>query len=188
MNLSGQPLCPPAARRVLVRVRCVWRAPVAKDLGEVSREGTDWMARLTREFEAGPSDVWQVLTESDRFALWLAPGTIEPAVGGSVALAFEGSGTVINSRVTAFERERCLAFSWSDAGEPERPVRLWIEPSGSGSRLEVSLGLPGNEDMAKHCAGWEAHLAMLEAVLVGAPIDFPFELFMQARQSYKALV
>ena len=67
-------------------------------------------------------------------------------------------------------------------------VRLLLSPAGTGSLLEVSLTLPDDEDIAKHCAGWEAHLAMLQAALDGVPMEFPFELFMQAREAYSGLI
>ena len=41
------------------------------------------------------------------------------------------------------------------------------------------------EDIARTCAGWEAHLAMLQAALADAPIPFPFELFKATRETYK---
>ena len=161
---------------------------MTNQLGQVSRDGDDWTARLVRDYELDASSLWRALTDPESFSKWLAPGSIDLAAGGAVRLTMEGSGTVIRSAVTAFEAERCLEFSWSDAGEPERPVRLTLEDGGAGVRLTVLLGLPGDEDIAKHCAGWEAHLEMLDGVLAGAPIEFPFERFMQAREAYAAVV
>jgi hypothetical protein len=50
----------------------------------------------------------------------------------------------------------------------------------------LTVRIPENEDIAKTCAGWEAHLAMLMAALEGAPISFPFEVFQAARAAYQA--
>ena len=159
-----------------------------QELAAVSRCGGFIEARLTRISWSKPADVWRAITDPALRAQWLAPGVIEPRVGGVVRLDFEGSGTVIDSRVSAFEAGRLLEFSWSQGDEPRRPVRLCVEPSGVGARITVSLLTPDGEDAARACAGWEAHLDMLEAALEGAPIAFPFERFKSAREAYKPVM
>jgi hypothetical protein len=47
--------------------------------------------------------------------------------------------------------------------------------------------VPDNEDVARGCAGWEAHLMMLLAAAEGVPIKFPFERFKSTRESYKVI-
>ena len=76
--------------------------------------------------------------------------------------------------------------SFSNAGEPLRPVRWETAPTDGGTQVTITVTIPSSEDIARTCAGWEAHLAMLEAVLKGAPIPFPFETFKNAREAYKA--
>ena len=141
-------------------------------------------AQLTRLSWRRPDAIWRALTEPDWLAKWLAPGTIEPWPGGEVRLDFADSGTVIASRVSDFEDGRLIAFSWSREGEPARPVRWRLEPSGVGARLTITVLTPEGEDAARACAGWEAHLEMLEAALEGAPIPFPLERFKAARAAY----
>jgi hypothetical protein len=46
--------------------------------------------------------------------------------------------------------------------------------------------VPENEDIARACAGWEAHLMMLLAAIEGVPMKFPFERFKSTREAYKA--
>lgn len=125
-----------------------------------------------------------MLTEPDRMVEWLAPGSIELRRGGAAKLNFTDSGIVIDSVVTAFEPMRLLEYSWSGPGEPERPVRWEIDPAGSGTRLRLTLGIPANEDVARSCAGWEAHLMMLLAAIEGVSIKFPFERFVATRKAY----
>ena len=43
---------------------------------------------------------------------------------------------------------------------------------------------PTGEDLAKACAGFDAHLDMLAAALEGVSIKFPFDVFVQARKAY----
>jgi hypothetical protein len=44
--------------------------------------------------------------------------------------------------------------------------------------------VPTGEDLAKACAGFDAHLDMLAAALEGVSIKFPFDVFVQARKVY----
>ena len=96
--------------------------------------------------------------------------------------------TVIDSIVSAFEPPRLLEYSWSSAGEPLRPVRWGTTPENAGTRLTLTLAVPDTEDIARACAGWEAHLQMLLAAIEGVPIKFPFERFKETRAAYKAMV
>jgi uncharacterized protein YndB with AHSA1/START domain len=157
-------------------------------LAELSCDETFVTGRMTRRFEPGPGVVWRTMTERASLALWLAPGRIELKLGGAVRLEFEGSGTLIASEVLALETGEMLEFSWSQPGEPLRPVRWDLSPDGGGARLMVTIKTPLDEDPGRACAGWEAHMAMLTAALAGAPIGFPFEVFKAAREAYKPAV
>jgi len=143
-------------------------------------------AMLTRHLTQPPARVWAMLSEDAELPLWLAPGRLEPRVGGAARLDFADSGTVINSAVSAYEVGRLIEFSWSAPGEPTRPVRLELAPEGEGTRLVVTLRTPVGEDAGRSAAGWDAHLQMLEAALAGAPIAFPFETFKSSREAYRA--
>jgi len=158
----------------------------AEDLGVLDFFGDQAQATLTREFDHPAPVVWAALTEPARFVEWLAPGEIELKAGGRAKLNFVDSGIVIDSVVSAFEPGRVLEYSWSGAGEPLRPVNWKVEPHGAGSRLTLTLELPASEDVARSCAGWEAHLEMLAAALEGVPIKFPFARFQATRAAYKA--
>jgi uncharacterized protein YndB with AHSA1/START domain len=155
------------------------------ELGAIIRWEGGFEARLIREIDHDRQTVWAMLTEAGRFVDWLAPGHIEPRQGGSAQLDFVDSGIVINSVVTAFDAPRLLQYSWSGPGEPERPVRWELAESGAGTRLTLTLRLPEDEDVARSCAGWEAHLMMLLAALEGVPIKFPFLRFKETREAYK---
>ncbi len=155
-------------------------------LGDINLSGAEAEVRLERHFEHPPQMVWAALTQPARLAQWLAPGEIELRAGGAARLDFVDSGVAIDSRVTAYAPGRLLEYSWSGPGEPLRPVRWEIEAAECGVRLTLTLELPIVEDVARACAGWEAHLEMLAAALEGVPIKFPFELFKAQREAYKA--
>jgi len=144
------------------------------------------VARFALTLEHAPDAVWAALTVPAKFVSWLAPGDIDPRPGGVVKLNFPDSGIVIDSTISAFEAGRVLEYSWSGPGEPLRPIRFELGPTGAATGLVVTLSVPAEEDAARTAAGWAAHLEMLAAALAGAPIKFPFEVFKAAREAYRA--
>lgn len=163
-------------------------AEATTGLARLTRKGSTVEAQLTRRLPQPPAAVWRMLIDPEQLAQWVAPGRIEPRVDGKVRLDFADSGTVIDSKVTEFDDGRLVAFSWSAPGEPRRPVRWEVTPEGDGARLTITLDVPSSDDPARTCAGWEAHLEMLDAALAGAPIKFPFESFQAVREAYKIKV
>ena len=157
-------------------------------LGSIIKKDGHYEAILERDIEHHQTEVWAMLTEPSRFVDWLAPGEIELAKGGAARLNFVDSGIVIDSTVTEFDPPNLLEYSWSGPGEPARPVRWHLTPVGDATRLTLTLGVPADEDVARSCAGWEAHLMMLLAAIEGVPIKFPFERFQQTREAYKAML
>ncbi|WP_293362543.1 SRPBCC family protein [Phenylobacterium sp.] len=151
-----------------------------------SRVDGQVQALMRRRFDHLTVSVWSMLTDAARLPLWLAPGAIEPRLGGAVRLDFADSGTIVDSTVTAYAPGRLLEYSWSGPGEPTRPVRWQLAPDGDGTVLTLTLRVPEGEDAGRACAGWEAHLEMLEAALEGVPIKFPFETFKAWRDAYRA--
>lgn len=131
-----------------------------------------------------PAAVWRALTDTEALPQWLAEGSIEPRVGGSVDIAFEVSGAPIGSTVEAWIPDRHLAYSWSGPGQPARPLdwRLAPTPAG-GTRIELTVSAPAEEDLARAFAGWAAHLQMLGGYLAGVPIAFPFQHFKAVREA-----
>ena len=156
-------------------------------LGSLSLVNGYLRGQLERTVEHDQKAVWAMLTVPQRLAEWLAPGTIELRQGGAAKLNFTDSGTVIDSTVSAFDAPRLIEYSWSSPGQPSRPVRWETQAinAGSGTRLTLIVGVPQGEDIARACAGWEAHLMMLMAAIEGVPIKFPFERFKTTREAYK---
>ncbi len=157
------------------------------ELGTLERAGDRWIARIERHIDHPVDAVWSMLTTPSEFAKWLAPGSIELRKGGAARLDFEDSGIVIDSTVTAFEAGRLIEYGWNGRDEPERPLRFELTPDGTGTRLQLTLSIPADEDIAKSCAGFESHLLMLIAALEGVPIKFPFERYVAARKAYSEL-
>ncbi len=157
-------------------------------LGTIEQTDDGYVARLERYLSADGATLWSALTEPAKFVDWLAPGEIDLVTGGKAQLNFVDSGIVIDSEVTACEIPRLLEYSWSSPGEPNRPVRYEISDLGEERRLILTLTLPSDEDVARSCAGWEAHLMMLVASLEGVSIKFPFERFVETREAYNKML
>jgi len=159
-----------------------------ESLGTIEHLNGIWSARLVRLVEHDKSTVWQMLVNPAKFVDWLAPGTIELRKGGSAKLDFGESGIIIDSTVTDFDEKNVLEYSWSGPGEPVRPLRWELAESKNCTELSLTLMCPDDEDIARSCAGWEAHLMMLLAALEGVPIKFPFERFQSTREAYNKMI
>ena len=157
-------------------------------LGSIENVDGYYVAKLVRVLEHEQDTVWSMLTEPSRIMEWLAPGEIELRKGGSAKLNFVDSGIVIDSIVSEFAPPHLLEYSWSGPGEPARPLRWETEANENGTRLTLTLRSPEDEDIARSCAGWEAHLMMLMAAIEGVPIKFPFDRFMSTREAYKQIL
>lgn len=156
--------------------------------GQIRRLAEGFEGRIERWMEHKQETVWRMLTEPPRFVQWLAPGSIELRKGGRVHIDFGDSGVVIESTVLAFDPPRLLAYSWSSGDGANRPLRWELDTVGRATALTLTVQLSGGEDIAKACAGFEAHLDMLAAALEGVPIRFPFDRYLAARHAYQELL
>ena len=161
---------------------------VNETLGTIKAEDDHYEATLVRELEHSQETIWAMLIDPSKFVEWLAPGEIELRQGGRAKLNFVDSGIIIDSIVSQFDPPRLLEYSWSSPGEPARPLRWETEAIDGRTRLSLTLQSPKDEDMARSCAGWEAHLMMLMAAIESVPIKFPFDHFMSTREAYREMI
>ncbi|MDP6375317.1 MAG: SRPBCC family protein [Pseudomonadales bacterium] len=171
-----------------INIRRPTTLTTSDDLGSIEKRGDEYEAVLERTLDHNLPAVWVMLTEPDKMEEWLASGEIKLSKGGGAKLNFVDSGIVIDSTVTEFDPPHVLEYSWSSCGEPLRPVRWELEATEDGSRLRLTLRNPADEDVARSCAGWEAHLMVLLAAIESVPIKFPFEHFMETREAYNELM
>ena len=157
------------------------------ELGTIRRIGDTFEATITRAFDHDQRTLWAMLTDPGKLPLWLAPGELALRKGGEAKLNFPESGINVDSVITDIDPLRLIEYSWSSPGQPLRPLRWEISPSDAGAMLRLTLRIPASEDIARTCAGWDAHLDMLAAALEGVPIKFPFDRFKTAREAYRAV-
>ena len=87
--------------------------------------------RLTRRYDATPSEVWAALTEPDSVGRWLAAAVaIELAPGGAFELAIG-----VDASVREVEPERLLELDWRFAEEDPSVVRFELAADGDGTLL-----------------------------------------------------
>jgi uncharacterized protein YndB with AHSA1/START domain len=111
-------------------------------LGQLRRVDGGFEGKLERLIEHDREAVWGMLTEPQRLAQWLAPGSIELRANGAVRIDFADSGTVIASTVLAFDPPRLLEYSWSSGKEPQRPLRWELNTTQNGTRLVLTVRIP----------------------------------------------
>lgn len=151
-------------------------------LGRIVRGQAGLEGRLQRVFAHSTAAVWTMLTDSAAMAQWLAPAascSSQVARYGSIlpTAASPSTATCPRSRPAVCRNIRGAAAS-------NRSARCWeLQDVRAGTQLQLSMRVPEGEDLAKACAGFDAHLEMLAAALEDV-IKFPFDVFVQARKAY----
>ncbi len=158
---------------------------MAEQFGELFHQNGYVTAIMNRHIEGvSAEDIWEKLSNDAERVKWLAPGHIDLYQGGRASLDFKDSYVIVDSEVTACEAPKLLEFSWSGTEDPNRPIRFELEEDDTGCHIKLSVSIPEDEVVARSCAGWEAHLSMLQAVVAGASVQFPIERFKACRDFY----
>jgi len=114
-------------------------------------------------------EVWEHLTQPEWLAGWLAPGEIEPRVGGAVSFRWQevSGGTAALGIVTVWDPPGRLAYSWQETASGSE-VTFELEPAGE-DRVLLRLThrrMPWGEALG-FAHGWHACLDALVAQLDG---------------------
>jgi uncharacterized protein YndB with AHSA1/START domain len=136
------------------------------------------------DIRATPDRVFELFTDPDQLVKWWPDAvTLEPRVGGSMHLTFEGRGDV-RGEITTFEPGRALGFTWVRGVAPDITTRVDVsfEDLGDG-RTRVELVHSGweavpDEMVAEwrtiHDLGWKHFLGCLSDLAEGRPVDKTF--------------
>ena len=139
--------------------------------------------RFERRYPATPAEVWSAITEPGRVGRWLAPATL--LGDGRYRLDF-GDDHVTTGEVETCDPPHALVVSWDFEGEPASRVSVEVRPEGDGSVLVLDHTRLPQDQGAGYGAGWEAHLATLEAQLSGASSPDWDERFGAMLPAYRA--
>jgi uncharacterized protein YndB with AHSA1/START domain len=137
--------------------------------------------RLERLLPGPLERVWSCLTESDRRARWLAAGDMELEAGGKVELHFahhtlsneptpekyRGMPMSFTGEVLRCEPPRLLAFTWMEAQGVHSEVTFELAARGEQVLLTIThRKLPDRASLVGVAGGWDAHVGILEDVLM----------------------
>jgi uncharacterized protein YndB with AHSA1/START domain len=118
-----------------------------------------------RRYAATPAEVWGALTEPERIGRWLAPVTLLD--DRHYRLDFGDDHATVGEVVTCHP-PHSLVVTWDFPGEPTSRVAVEVRPDGDGAVLVLDHTRLPHDQGAGYGAGWEAHLATLEALVTGA--------------------
>ncbi len=157
-------------------------ASATKELADAGAFGVI-TAPATVRFERllpGPVErVWGYLTEPDKIGKWLAAGSINGEVGGTIELTWNHAqlsrhveptperfkkyqGAVTTWRITRFEPPRAMRVLWDEGGNTESDVTFELIPRDKKVLLIVTHArIPNREAMLDIASGWHTHLAIL---------------------------
>ncbi|GAA4306162.1 SRPBCC family protein [Klenkia terrae] len=141
---------------------------------------------FVRVLPASPERVWAALTESADLAVWLAPATIEPRVGGAVRIEFDGEDSLTTGTVLTWDPPRTLEHGWHYPGEDRSVVRYDLVAVEGGTELTLVHRLLRTDQAPGYGAGWHADLDALAARLAGVGHDWD-AAFGELLPRYRAL-
>ncbi len=137
---------------------------------------TDGRLEVRHTYTHPPERVFDAWTDEVGMRQWMRPGPIDGVrtaldvrVGGSytIEMISPGGSIVHTGEYTVVDRPRRLAFTWM-AAHFERPTRVTIDFEAVDGGTVVTLvheGLPSEESVTNHTAGWAAILEALEGAL-----------------------
>lgn len=159
---------------------------MTEHFGELFHRNGYVTAVMRREIsDARPNDIWEKLSLESERVKWLAPGTIDMTASGRANLDFKDSYVIVGSEVTSCSAPNLFEFSWSGVNDPLRPIRFEIEQDRESCIITLSVSIPEDEVVARSCAGWEALLTMLQAVIARVSVHFPLDRFQQCREFFE---
>jgi uncharacterized protein YndB with AHSA1/START domain len=151
-----------------------WVAGERPGDGAMRRVGNLYDQRFVRLIPTSVERVWAALTVPERLAEWLGqPADLDLRVGGRYFVRFVGppNDDGVYGVITAFERERVLAYDWNDTGG-DTNLRWELNPEAEGCRLQFTQTGLSAWWFIGGFAGWHSFLDDLCARLVGeAPPD-----------------
>ena len=143
--------------------------------------------RIERWLPGPVERIWAYLTDSEKRGKWLAPGAMEPRVGGTVEHRFHHAdlshektpppkygayeaGHVMYGTVLRCEPPRLLSYTWGDGDEDSEVTFELVPEDGGEVKLVVTQRrLRSREGMTSVAAGWHTHLGILLDHLEGRP-------------------
>jgi uncharacterized protein YndB with AHSA1/START domain len=129
------------------------------------------------EIAARPETVWELLVDPDKAVRWWGQAVrIDARPGGKLRIEVS-PGAIASGEVLEVDPPRRLVYTWGwevGGGGPDlvppgsSTVEIELVPSGTGTTLRlVHSGLPDEDSLASHSAGWDHYLGRLAVAAPG---------------------
>jgi uncharacterized protein YndB with AHSA1/START domain len=129
------------------------------------------------EIRARRKTVFRFFTDSSRFAKWWGDGsTIDPVVGGKVAIRYP-DGSTASGEVRELVPDRAIVFTYGyeDPKKPIAPggslVTITLSDAPGGTRLDLRHDVADEASRAMHVHGWRHQLAVFAHVVAVDAFD-----------------
>lgn len=176
-------------------------ATLAEKHGTITEAGTIVFERIL----PGPIErVWSYLVESEKRGRWLASGTMDPRVGGTVELFFKNGdlspvkeptpdkfkameqGVTLHCEITEYKKPYRLSYLWGNDGSE---VRFELKPRGDEVVLTLThRKLPDRAGSVMVAGGWHTHLGILADHLAGERTRPFWSNFLGIYKEYEARI
>lgn len=125
----------------------------------------------TIEIRATRATVFKFFTDAERWARWWGKGsTIEPVVGGAIAIVYpDGSRATGEVRELVAGERLVFTFGYEGEGKPIKPggslVTIELADAPLGTRLTLVHEVADEATRALHAYGWRYQLARFAVVV-----------------------
>lgn len=122
---------------------------------------------VTQRIAASPATVFSYLTVPDKFAAWMGVGAeLDPRPGGRYRIDVDGEHVAVGEYREIDPPHRVvMTWGWQDHNTVppgSTLVEITLTPDGAGTVLRLRhIGLPSNEEMHTHRAGWTLYTGKL---------------------------
>lgn len=160
--------------------------------GSLHRDESRPVLRFERRLRHPPEKVWQAITDPAHLKHWFpAEFQAEQRIGAPITFVFPGGEAPPGSgEVLEFDPPRVFAFTWKDANSQDTTVlRFELVPKDEGCLLVFTHALGGPGDLlatARHAAGWDGCLDVLEGLLGGHAVESTMKDWFHRAEHYVA--
>ncbi len=145
--------------------------------GEYSKRADGMhVVAFTRVIDLPVAKVWAAMSDPAVLKNWLGEVEVEPRVGGKFVIHFREMKVVMTGKITAYEPERVIEYSWlENYGMPQSVVRWELTPAQGGCALTLTHTFPPEAvlgDVVGFLGGWHAFLDVIPQAIDGAFVPY----------------
>lgn len=147
-----------------------------KSLGELTKEGENYIVKFERIFNHNINTVWNAITDPKKLAIWFTDIEMDFTVGGKMIIYFKDvDRTKTYGRVIRIEKGKVFEFVWENEDGPDEIAtwELFPEPNNS-CRLVFTYKRQFDQYAKTVPAGWHVLLDQLGEMLKGRTEPYPF--------------